>query len=86
MTGNGDSIIVRSVLSVMVLVGVGVLSIALTGHLWDRYSEETSSLGFSGIYERTLAVQAGFADDAHGYRAAADSRERLIREASALEE
>jgi hypothetical protein len=38
-------------------------------------------LGFTGIYERLLAAQAGFADDAD-----TTTRARLIREASALEE
>jgi hypothetical protein len=36
--------------------------------LWDGYEQETKVLGFSGIYERYLASQAGFADDAKGLR------------------
>jgi hypothetical protein len=36
--------------------------------LWDGYEQETKALGFSGIYERYLASQAGFADDAKAYR------------------
>jgi hypothetical protein len=31
--------------------------------LWDRYEQETKALRFSGLYERYLASQAGFADD-----------------------
>jgi hypothetical protein len=30
-------------------------------------------LGFSGIYERYIASQAGFADDAKGYRAVGEA-------------
>jgi hypothetical protein len=61
-----------------------VLSGLVVGHLWERYTEETAALGFSGIYERYLASQAGFSDDAQGYRAA--SRVGMVYEASALEE
>jgi hypothetical protein len=63
---------------------VGVLSGVLIGHLWDRYSQETEALGFSGIYERYLASQAGFGDDAQAYRAM--SHAGMVHEASALEE
>jgi hypothetical protein len=63
---------------------VGVLSAVLIGHLWDRCSQETEALGFSGIYERYLASQAGFGDDAQGYRAM--SHAGMVHEASALEE
>ena len=63
---------------------VGVLSAVLIGHLWDRYSQETEALGFSGIYERYLASQAGFGDDAQAYRAM--SHAGMVQEASALEE
>jgi hypothetical protein len=47
-----------------------VLSGVLTGQLWTRYSEEAQVLGFNGIFERILAAQAGFGDDAQAYRAA----------------
>jgi hypothetical protein len=67
-----------------VLALVGVLSAVLIGHLWDRYSQETEALGFSGIYERYLASQAGFGDDAQAYRAM--SHAGIVQEASALEE
>ena len=45
----------------------GFLLLVLVG-LWDRYEQGTKALGFSGIYERYLASQAGFANDAKGYR------------------
>jgi hypothetical protein len=63
----------------------GVLSFVLIGHLWNRYSEETQALGFSGVFERFLAAQAGFADDVNAYRASA-SRGDFVQKASALEE
>lgn len=76
---------IRRTLSVWtVLALVGVLSAVLIGHLGDRYSQETEALGFSGIYERYLASQAGFGDDAQAYRAM--SHAGMIQEASALEE
>jgi hypothetical protein len=67
-----------------VLALVGLLSGVLITHLWDRYSQETEAMGFSGIYERYLASQAGFGDDAQAYRAM--SRAGMVHEASALEE
>jgi hypothetical protein len=76
---------IRRTLSVwIVLALVGVLSGVLITHLLDRYSQETEALGFSGIYERYLASQAGFGDDAQAYRAM--SHAGLVHEASALEE
>ena len=42
------------------------------GHLWSRYAQETAALGFSGIYERFQAWQAGFSDDPTAYRAAVE--------------
>jgi hypothetical protein len=57
---------------------------SVVGHLWERYTEETAALGFSGIYERYLAGQAGFGDDAQGYRAALHPG--IVQEASASEE
>ena len=76
--------IARTVSVWTILSLVGVLSGVLIGHLWDRYSQETEALGFSGIYERYLASQAGFADDVQAYRAM--SRAGMVHEASALEE
>jgi hypothetical protein len=61
----------------------------LSGHLWSRYQEQTAALGFSGIYERSLAAWAGFAGDPQGYRAFAEAERTLpliVRQASALEE
>ena len=81
--------IIRTVLSSAVLALAGLLFVALSGHLWSRYQEETAALGFSGTYERYLAAQAGFADDSQGYRAFAEAERAplpVIREASAIEE
>jgi hypothetical protein len=84
-TGNwGLSMIARTMSVWTILSLVGVLSGVLIGHLWDRYSQETEALGFSGIYERYLANQAGFGDDAQAYRAM--SHAGMVQEASALEE
>jgi hypothetical protein len=80
----GLSMIARTVSVWTILSLVGVLSGVLIGHLWDRYSQETEALGFSGIYERYLASQAGFRDDVQGYRAM--SHGGMVQEASALEE
>ena len=66
-----------------VLALVSVLSGVLVGHLWNRYSSETEAMGFSGIYERHLASQAGFGDDAQAYRAMSDAG--TVRGASAEE-
>lgn len=54
------------------LAVLGFLFLVLMG-LWDRYERETAALGFSGVYERYLAFQSGFAGDAQAYRAAADA-------------
>jgi hypothetical protein len=80
---------------------LGVAALGLAGFailvaigLWDRYSLEAETLGFSGIYERNLASQAGFRNDPQGYRAVsaaarasqavgsrpADSRQRVAIE------
>jgi hypothetical protein len=73
---------IRRTLSVWaVLALVCVLSAILIGHLWDRYSQKTEALGFSGIYERYLANQAGFGDDAQAYRATPHAG--MVHEASA---
>lgn len=50
---------------------LGFLFLVLMG-LWDRYERETAALGFSSVYERYLASQAGFPGDPQGYRAAAE--------------
>ena len=74
----------RILAGLSVLAMAAVLSGVVVGHLWERYTEETAALGFTGIYERYLASRAGFGDDAQGYRAA--SRPDLLQEASASEE
>ena len=75
---------IRRTLSVwIVLTLAGGLSGALIGHLWDRYSQQTEALGFSGIYERYSASQAGFSDDAEANRTM--SRAGMVREAGVEE-
>jgi hypothetical protein len=81
---SGPSMISRTLSGVAVLAMAAVLSGVVVGHLWERYTEETAALGFSGMYERYLASQAGFGDDAQGYRAALHTAR--VQEASALEE
>jgi hypothetical protein len=57
--------------------------------LWDRYEQETVALGFSGIYERYLASQAGFADNPNAYRAVVEAehaRTAGVGEMAAFEE
>ena len=51
---------------------LGFLFLVLMG-LWDRYERETAAMGFSSVYERYLASQAGLADDPQAYRATADA-------------
>jgi hypothetical protein len=78
-----------SLFSSTVLALTSVLILVLAGHLWDRYSQETEALGFNGVYERFLALQAGFPDDPKTYRATEADRAwptKVVREASALEE
>ena len=58
----------RILLSLAAFALTGFVVLTLIG-LWDRYEKETAALGFSGIYERYLASQAGFADDPKAYRA-----------------
>ena len=74
----------RTLSGLTVLAMAGVLSGVLISHCWKRYSQETEALGFSGIYERYLASQAGFGDDVQAYRAM--SHAGMVQEASALEE
>jgi hypothetical protein len=54
----------RILLPLATLAGASVLTFVLVAHLWDRYEAETAALGFSGIYERYLAFQAGSSDKA----------------------
>ena len=68
---------IRTLCTCVVLSGVAGLSGVVTGHLWNRYADENGLLRFSGVYERILAVQAGFV---------ADPRDRLVREASVFDE
>ena len=75
--------IIRNLLSLSVLALTGYLVVVLAGHLWDRHSQETQAMGFSGIYERYLAYQAGFSGDPQAYRAAADAM-RLVGDAREL--
>jgi hypothetical protein len=65
--------IIRNLLSLSVLALTGYLVLVLTGHLWDRHSQETQAMGFSGIYERYLASRANSPDDPNTYRAAAET-------------
>ncbi len=78
----------RILLSLVVLAFAGFWVLVLIG-LWERYAQETATLGFSGIYERYLASQAGFPDDPKAYRLTVDAesaRRRPSRESAALEE
>ena len=75
----------RRICAFTALTLVWSLSLVLAGHLWNRYSDETEALGFSGIYERALAAQAGFAGDPQAYRAATTGS-GFVQQASALEE
>ena len=59
-------IIIRAVFSLAVLALVGVLVVALSGHLWARYQEETAVLGYGGISER-LASQVGDAGPVNAF-------------------
>jgi len=61
----------------------GFLLLVLIG-LWDGYERETKALGFSGIFERYLASQAGFADDPKAYRVAVERAD--VGETAAIEE
>src|SRR5438132_12342745 len=78
----------RILLSLAAFALAGFLLLVLIG-LWDGYEEETKALGFSGLYERYLASQASFADDAKAYRAvveAESARTALVAETAAIEE
>ena len=58
----GSATLTLAALAVLVLMG-----------LWERQAQEATALGFSGIYERYLAFQAGFPNDSTAYREAATS-------------
>jgi hypothetical protein len=80
-------IIIRAVLCWAVLTLAGVSSVVLSGQLWNRYQEQTAALGFSGVFERSLATWTGFAGDPQGYRAEAPHEAPPVKQkASALEE
>ena len=73
----------RILLSLTAFVLAGFVLLVLIG-LWDGYEQETKALGFSGIYERYLASQAGFADDAKAYRAVVGGRNSSDRGMTSL--
>ena len=78
----------RILVSLIAFALAGFLLLVLVG-LWDEYEQETKALGFSGIYERYLASQAGFADDAKGYRAvveAESAQTAVVAGTAAIEE
>jgi hypothetical protein len=80
----------RILLSLAALALAGFAALVLIG-LWDRYSQETAALGFSGIYERYLASQAGFPGDPNAYRATAEAERgrqagNVVRDTTAVEE
>jgi hypothetical protein len=56
--------IIRRLLSLSVLALTGYLVLVLSGHLWDRHSQETQALGFSGIYDRYLGSSVAEAEGA----------------------
>jgi hypothetical protein len=78
----------RILLSLVGFVLACFVILVLIG-LWDRYEQETKALGFSGLSERYLASQAGFADDPKAYRAAVEAehaRTAGVGEMAAIEE
>jgi len=50
----------RTLPGLAVFALVAGLSGMLVGHFWNRYSQQTSELGFDGIYERYLAKPSRF--------------------------
>jgi hypothetical protein len=75
--------IIRMVFSLAVLVLAGVLVVALFGHLWGRYQEQTAAIGTS----EPLAAQAGFTGEPQTDGAAAGGEaSSAVREAAAVEE
>jgi hypothetical protein len=78
----------RILLSVAAIALAGFVGLVLIG-LWDRHAQEARAAGFSGIYERYLAAQAGFPNDPRAYRADVNKRAGQagdLRETAALEE
>ena len=78
----------RILLSLIAFALTGFVLLVLIG-LWDPYEQETAALGFSGIYERYLASQAGFPDDPKAYRAVVEAehtRTAGVGETAAIEE
>src|SRR5262249_9266430 len=69
----------RILLTVAALAVTGFMILVLIG-LWDRYGQETAALGFSGIYERYLAWQAGLSVDPKGRAAAKAERARSFEQ------
>jgi hypothetical protein len=61
--GEQERMIGRNLAISIVLALTSFLVAVLIGHLCSRYAQETAALGFSGIYERFQAWQAGFLDD-----------------------
>jgi hypothetical protein len=64
------------------------LVVALFGHFWSRYQEQTAAIGFSGTSEPP-AAQAGFAGEPQTDGAAAEGEGEAsptVREAAAVEE
>ena len=73
-----------------VLALTSFLVAVLIGHFWSLYAQQTAALGFSGIYERFQAWQAGFSGDPTAYQAAAEAQRAgqagLVVETAAVEE
>jgi hypothetical protein len=69
----------RILLTVAALAVTGFMLLVLIG-VWDRYEQETAALGFSGIYERYLAWQAGFSVDPKGRAAEKAERARSFEQ------
>src|SRR5215831_11055730 len=69
----------RILLTVAALAVTGFMLLVLIG-LWDRYEQEAAALGFSGIYERYLAWQAGPSVDPKGRAAAKAERARSFEQ------
>jgi hypothetical protein len=63
------SLVVFSLARALALAALAVL--VFIG-LWERHAQEATALGFSGIYERYLASQAGFPTDPTAYRKATE--------------
>jgi hypothetical protein len=80
--------IIRNLLSLSVLTLTGYLVVVLAGHLWDRHSQETQAMGFSGIYARYLASSTGFAGDPNtdGAATEVEGAQQLPDRASAVRE